>query len=235
MVNVMHTINKNQLKCGKTYTINNLTIDDLDEILTLQNISLAKLENKSFLQPLTIDEYEYILNGHGIIVGCFIESKLIAIRALLIPSINDNYLGIEAGLTGPQLHKVIYQEISFVDPLYRGNGLQQKLGQIVMEWLKQTSSQYKYICATVAPLNIPSLLDKFRQKMVITSLKQVYENKWRYVFFKDLTVTDEQSWVMIKEIPMCNYNKQIELLQNGWIGYSFTKKDEDYFVLYGKN
>ena len=38
-----------------------------------------------------------------------------------------------------------------------------------MERLKK--DDYKYVCATVAPFNIPSLKDKFAQQMEIAAMK----------------------------------------------------------------
>lgn len=230
----MVVIKHGKLNCGECYSIRQLTINDLNEILAVQNKTLLNMENSSFLQPLKKVEYKHILNGNGLIIGSFIQQRLIAFRALLVPKIDEDHLGLHIGLKYEQLHKTIYQEITIVDELFRGNRLQQKLGEIVMQRLKQLDYKYNHVCATVAPLNIPSLLDKFRQNMFIKALKQVYEGKWRYIFHREIFNDKKEKWKVIKTISMSSYEEQIKLLNKGWIGFSLTRRQTDYFVLFGK-
>src|SRR5699024_11520682 len=74
----------------------------------------------------------------------------------------------------------------FVHQDYQGNGLQKIMASLIMQELSKTSHSYKYICATVAPDNIPSLKDKFAQNMEIKALVTIYDEKQRYVFAKKL-------------------------------------------------
>lgn len=229
----MNYIKQNRLLDGTVYTISYLSLNDLEKIINLQNNVIKKLDDNMFLQPLNLNEYKHILNGNGFIIGAFHQSRLIAMRALLKPEIDEDHLGLEAGLKLTQLHKVVYQEISLVDPKYRDNRLQQILGNVIMDQLENETDKHEFVCATVSPFNIPSLLDKFRQKMIITSLKQIYDDKWRYVFFKQINVKDIK-WNIIEKVLMSNYEKQIKLLHDGWHGYSLEKYHDDYYVLFGK-
>lgn len=123
-------------KQGPSYEVTNLEEQHIEQILQLQQKVIHALPDKKVLQPLAKEEFLNILRGNGKMVGAWVKEQLIAFRALLIPPENDpEHLGLDAGVT--DLSTVIYQEISNVDPMYRGNKLQQKLAQILMEQLKK--------------------------------------------------------------------------------------------------
>ncbi|EEM12956.1 hypothetical protein [Bacillus pseudomycoides] len=211
-----------------------LSFDHIEQILSLQNVVIEALENTDSLQPLTLEEYQYILNGNGLIIGAFVDQELIAFRALLVPPIDDEHLGFDIGLTEDDLDRVIYQEISNVHPKCRGNGMQKILATVIMEQLTQTDSKYDYVCCTVAPFNIPSLKDKFAQGMEIAALKEKYGGNMRYVFVKKLRGNEEKVWTTVKTVPMSDTSRQQKLLIEGYRGYEIEHHDGEYFVRLGK-
>jgi hypothetical protein len=89
-------------------------------------------------------------------------------------------------------------------------GCKKIMAEVLMEQLKK--DDYKYVCATVAPFNIPSLKDKFAQQMEITAMKKKYGGVMRYVFVKHL---HEQvcEWEVEQDTKM-----QQKLLDEGWRG-----------------
>ncbi|PEP56476.1 N-acetyltransferase [Bacillus pseudomycoides] len=211
-----------------------LSFDHIQQILSLQNVVIEALENTDSLQPLTLEEYQYILNGNGLIIGAFVDQELIAFRALLVPPIDNKHLGFDIGLTEDDLDRVIYQEISNVHPKCRGNGMQKILATVIMEQLTQTDSKYDYVCCTVAPFNIPSLKDKFAQAMEIAALKEKYGGDMRYVFVKKLRGNEEKVWTTVKTVPMSDTSRQQKLLIEGYRGYEIEHHDGEYFVRLGK-
>ncbi|MGH1144428.1 GNAT family N-acetyltransferase [Bacillus pseudomycoides] len=211
-----------------------LSFDHIQQILSLQNVVIEALENTDSLQPLTLEEYQYILNGNGLIIGAFVDQELIAFRALLVPPIDDEHLGFDIGLTEDDLDRVIYQEISNVHPKCRGNGMQKILATVIMEQLTQTDSKYDYVCCTVAPFNIPSLKDKFAQGMEIATLKEKYGGSMRYVFVKELRKDKERDWTDVKNISMSDASEQQALLSEGYRGYEMEKVDEAFIVKFGR-
>ncbi|MDZ5606020.1 GNAT family N-acetyltransferase [Bacillus pseudomycoides] len=211
-----------------------LSFDHIEQILSLQNIVIEALENKDSLQPLTLEEYQYILKGNGMMIGAFIEQELIAFRALLVPPVDDEHLGFDIGLTEDDLDLVIYQEISNVHPKCRGNGMQKILAKVIMEQLTQADSKYDYVCCTVAPFNIPSLKDKFTQGMEIAALKEKYSGSMRYVFVKKLRGNTEKSGTGVKSVPMSDIAGQQFLLVKGYRGFEMEQHDEEYFVWFEK-
>lgn len=228
----MEVIYEGTINGGVAVQVMPLTITHLDKILQLQELVLESLVKKEFLAPLTREEFTYIIEGNGLIVGAFAGEKLIAFRALLVPPMDDEHLGLDIGLAEAELPNVIYQEISNVHPDYRGNRLQQKLANLIMTKLAKTNHTYTYICATVAPLNIPSLKDKFSQGMEVAALKEKYGGKLRYIFVKRLDGADEQKGTETVSVKMSDITAQQSLLAEGWRGIRMVEQNGEYWVEY---
>jgi len=219
---------------NESFHVTLLSLEHIEQILSLQNIVVEALEDKSRLQPLSQEEFQYILKGNGMMIGAFIENELIAFRALLVPPIDDEHLGLDIGLPESELHRVIYQEISNVHPNCRGNGMQKILANVIMDELQKEDSKYDYVCCTVAPFNIPSLKDKFAQGMEIAVLKEKYGGSLRYVFVKELRGGKERNWTDVKSVPMSDAVGQQALLSEGYRGYEMEKIDDTFIVKFGR-
>ena len=214
----------------KDFIYKPLTLNQIEEIEALQQEVVDSLEDKSILQPLSRDEFEHILGNNGVMLGAFESAKLIACRALLKPDpTEDEHLGVDA--RAMDLSRVLYQEVSFVHPSYRGHGLQRKLGQRIMELVNL--ADYDVICATVKPFNIASLKDKFSQGLHVVALKYKYGGKLRYVFAKylhdEVKLTDEQV-----VINMANTEEQQTILSQGYVGIELIQTEDSWAVLYNK-
>lgn len=231
----MTVLYKGSLKQNnESFHVTLLSLESIEQILLLQNVVVEALEDKSRLQPLSLEEFQYILEGNGMMIGAFIENELIAFRALLVPPIDDEHLGLDIGIAESELHRVIYQEISNVHPNSRGNGMQKILATVIMKELQKEDSKYDYVCCTVAPFNIPSLKDKFAQGMEIAALKEKYGGSIRYVFVKELRGDKERDWTEIKNVPMSDADGQQALLSEGYRGYEMEKIDGDFVVKFGR-
>ncbi|MGG0655671.1 GNAT family N-acetyltransferase [Rummeliibacillus pycnus] len=213
------------------YKVKVLSHEQLPQIEKLQDEVIAALPDKKTLQPLSKEEISYILNDHGFMIGVYVEDELIAFRALLEPIIDDEHLGRDCGIAEEELPRVLYQEISNVSPRYRGYGLQKKMAQIIMGQIDL--SRFNYICATVKPLNIPSLKDKFSQGLLIAGLKEKYGNKLRYIFFKKLKF-EEPSFTEARALKMSDTTGQQQLLKEGFLGTDMFEQDGQWFVTYRK-
>ena len=210
-----------------------LYVEDLPMIERIQQTVTDSLPEKATLQPLTTEEFLFILNERGLLVGAFAEDRLIGFRALLIPEIDGEHLGWDIGLAEEDLPKVIYQEISVVLPEYRGNRLQQKLAEVIMKELPQLDKDYRYVCCTVAPMNIPSLKDKFSQNMHIAALKEKYGTMKRYVLMKDLENSDPR-YTDIQHAKLDDLEKQQALLAEGYAGVGFALVKGFHELEFGK-
>lgn len=224
---------RNDSGIEETFTVRELTLEDLAGILEVQNKTIASLTDKNALQPLTEEEYRHILQGNGKMAGAFLEDRLIAFRALLVPIVDEDHLGRDIGLEDEELPQVIYQEISNVIPEYRGNKLQQTLAILLMQQLSKQEHPYRYVCCTVAPFNIPSLKDKFAQGLEIAALKDKYGGMLRYVFVKDLSMPGDRDWNEVITIPMIDTDSQQEVISRGYRGFAIAAEEGFWQVLYG--
>lgn len=217
---------------GETlYTVKILTREQVPQLRKLQSEVIAALPDANTLQPLSDEEFSYILTGHGLMIGVFVADELIAFRALLEPMIDDEHLGRDCGIPEPKLPRVLYQEISNVSPRYRGYGLQKTMAQIIMKQIDL--SRFDYICATVKPLNIPSLKDKFAQGMVVAGLKEKYGNKLRYIFYKELN-GEKPTFTEARLLLMSDITGQQQLLKKGFVGTDMFEQNEQWYVTYRK-
>ena len=215
------------------YEVYVLTEAHIPQLMTLQQEVVEALENKAILQPLDDEELKFILRGNGLMIGVFVEEKLIAFRALLQPAIDDEHLGYDIGLTTEaQLKKVLYQEISNVHPAYRGFGLQRTMADMIMQQIDLT--KFTVVCATVMPGNIASLKDKFSQGMHVAALKLKYGGKLRYVFMKEIMQQQKTMWTEEQWVAMNDTTAQQQLLKSGFIGISLKKAEETWLVQYVK-
>ncbi|OGX80621.1 hypothetical protein A6395_00330 [Exiguobacterium sp. SH31] len=214
---------------GLELDVRHLTDMDLTAIEAVQQTVIADLAEGSHYQALTTDEFMKLLSDQTII-GAFHKDALIAFRALLIPPLDDEHLGRDIGRREDELDRIIYQEVTNVDPSYRGYRLQQHLGKLLMEELSQ-DERFDLVCATVAPFNIPSLKDKFVLGLRIGALKQKYGGKLRYIFMKELHAgwrpLGETAW-----LEMSDTDGQVELLKTGWYGTAMKRVDETWLIQY---
>ena len=204
----------------------------LSDILALQKVVCDALPNKDILQPLSGEEFLYILDGKGLLLGAFVDEQLVAFRAVLIPEIDDEHLGYAIGLVDESdLKRVLYQEISNVHPDFRGYGLQKTLAKVIMQQID--TNEFDYIAATVMPYNIASLKDKFSQGFYIVGLKYAYGGKLRYVFALDLQeqpqYEDEKVTILMGDVEA-----QQRLLQEGFVGVAMKPLADDWAVEYQK-
>lgn len=217
---------------GETpFFVTTLNRQHMQEIEKLQLEVYESLVDQSVLQPLSTEEFDYILSGNGMMIGAYVGEELIAFRALLNPPVDDEHLGYDCEIGEDEFHKVLYQEISNVSPTYRGYGLQKTLAQIVMSHIDL--AKYDYVCSTVKPYNIPSLKDKFSQGLVVKGLKIKYVDKLRYVFYKDLR-QELSIFTEKKSISMGDTVGQQQLLKQGYTGTSMYEDQDDWFVVYEK-
>ncbi|WP_108672173.1 N-acetyltransferase [Peribacillus acanthi] len=222
------------VKGQQLFQVQPLSINHLSEIMRLQQTTVDMLIDNESLQPLTIEEYQFILEGNGFMIGAFVESQLVAFRALLVPEIDQEHLGYDIGFREEDLPNIIYQEISMVHPIYRGNKLQQTLATLIMDELAKRKTRYTHICCTVSPFNIPSLKDKFAQQMKIAALKTKYGDKKRYIFVKEIAHNDQGSSFETTHLPLHDLTNQESLLANGWRGIGLKEINGEFVVLFEK-
>ncbi|WP_241536069.1 hypothetical protein [Indiicoccus explosivorum] len=218
------TVRNQQTGEMHTFFMRKLQMEDLNEIERMQQEVIRAADEKNTLQPLTTEEFKFILDGNGLMIGVFADGRLIGFRALLIPPIDEEHLGFDIGLPEEDLSSMLYQEISAVLPVYRGNRLQRQMADAIMERIPELQRNFRYIACTVAPMNIPSMKDKFSQGMRIAALKEKYEGLLRYIFVKDLGMEGTESGESVM-IPAENVTQQKSYLKSGYSGTALEYRD----------
>ena len=221
------------LRNGQIFYARYLRIGDLARILELQKKVVNALPHPDVLEPLTTEEFTNILEDKQMMIGIFVENNLIAFRAMLAPENDDEGLGADIGLKQTEFYRILYSEISNVDPRFRGNGLQTYMGKLLLRNVDR--NRYRYLLSTVAPFNFPSLKDKFSLGMKIAVLKDKYNGKLRYVFRKDLASSETElqleEWI---EVRMDDIAKQQDVLALGFYGVSMRMDGEEVYVRFEK-
>lgn len=214
-----------KLKRGVLLEIKNLTENDLDNLMELQALVYENLEDKMILE--TIDRREFaVMIEQGFIIGGYDENELVAVRAMYIPPLDDpEHLAEDGGVTDRS--QVIYSEISFIHPDYRGLGMQTELGGQLIEKVR-ADGRFKYIFTTVLPTNVPSLKDKFRLGFKIVNTRVMYGGKNRHVLQLNINDPIEVSG----EKMTVDYQSIDWMLDNGeiYIGFDFDGIYIDYYL-----
>lgn len=203
--------------------IEDLNIRYLNKIIKLQTAVYTSLDNKAQLETLSREEFEVVLS-QGYAAGIIIDGDIVAFRAFLIPDDKDaEHLALDVNLATVNS---IYSEVSLVHPNHRGQGMQTKMGEYLLKKVEE-SGRYKYVLATVAPDNLPSLIDKFRLGFVIAQTKFKYQHKLRHILLKEVK---HASNLESDEITYVPYNDTEWILNNGsnFIGIGLRKHDIMY-------
>jgi hypothetical protein len=170
----------------KNFRVSILGPEDLAAVLHIEQQVLGALDDLSFYYPSTAEIFHESLTGGGLIIGCWVEERLIGFRSIWYPRNHPENLGLDIGLHDPtQLAEVAHLERSCVIPEYRGNRVQIIMTRNAIA-LAMRSHCFRYLFSTVAPMNYPSMKDKFEANMVIFELKKKYADYYRYIFFRDI-------------------------------------------------
>ncbi|WP_017549117.1 GNAT family N-acetyltransferase [Salinicoccus carnicancri] len=205
----------------------NLDMNDLEEIIALQNAVYDSLGDKEVLETLTKEEFAEIIR-QGYIIGVFKGDVLVATRSMYIPPADEpEHLADDAGISGKD--RVIYSEITFIDPSSRGQGLQTEMGRDLICRVRE-SGNFDHILTTVMPGNVPSLKDKFRLGFKIVKTTYKYGGKKRHIMQLDLfdapAPTGEAENVHFRDTEWMLANSE------GYIGDNLTG---EYITYYKKN
>ncbi|GAA3724137.1 hypothetical protein GCM10022378_12720 [Salinicoccus jeotgali] len=201
-------------------------LGELPALLELQEKVYKGLENKEVLQTLTRAEFKAIIQ-QGFIIGAYDEGKLAGTRSMYIPSPDEEeHLAENAGIDDRD--SVIYSEISFIKSAVRGQGLQTRMGERLLEKVR-SDGRFEYVLTTVMPNNIPSLKDKFKLGFRIVDTAYKYNGKKRHVMQLDLSEGYEPSGA-----PRFIHYKDTEWMLLNGADYAGCGFDGEYIKYYRK-
>jgi hypothetical protein len=159
----------------------------LSELRDFQQTAYEKMTDKALYSPITVDMIRAVLGEKGLTLGLMVRGKMVGFICFYFPGDDMENLGRDAGLSDQELANVVHWERCLIDPEFRGNNMQFRLGELLVSAAKDLDRKYRYMCATVSPKNYPSLHQLFEQQnMVAVKLKIKYGNLWRYIYTKVL-------------------------------------------------
>ena len=200
-----------------------LTKNDVDDMCLLQDSVYEFLEQKEVLQKLTREEFEKGVE-QGYTAGVFVDGQLVALRTMYLPDIDEEeHLADDVGV--PR-ERSIYSEISLVHPNHRGQGLQTKMGEFLIDQVKD-SGDFDYIFSTVMPTNLASLKDKFKLGFKIMRTRLKYNGKRRHILYLPLESELKADNEMIK-VKYDNYDWMMNDGQN-YIGWKLDGEFIEYY------
>lgn len=209
------------------YTIELLPKEKLNEVIDLQLKVYDGIDNKEILYLDTYDEmYEDMKNGAKVIGVLNSKGKLISYRYIGFPGKDSRNLGYDINLPKKELESVVHLETTVVDPIYRGNNLQSATLEIATDITLKNG--YKHILCTVSPYNFYSLYNVMKNGLKIKKIKKKYgksdedEGLLRFILHRDL-MNPYSHPIDLVVSKWANLDKQIELIENGYVGFELFK------------
>ncbi len=168
----------------KVGEIRELDLSYLDEVVSLNEDILNKLENKEIYARTTRDEFYEYLTEKGKIIGCIVNGKLIAMGIYGVLKNNEKNYGYDLDMNEEEVLTVCQIEATVVSKEFRGNRLQKKICEVIEKIAKK--DKMKIISATASPINSYSVNTFFNLGYEIYKEKEKYGGLRRYILMKRL-------------------------------------------------
>ncbi len=221
------------------YVIALVNREFLFEALELQEVVINSLPSEETYKRDTKEFIEECLEEGGLLIGVFVEGQMIAYRFINFPGTEERNFGRDLNLKEEELLKVVHFESTLVHPEFIGNGFQRKtyiLGEAMIRELG-----FKYACTLISPKNFYSVNNILKVGLAIKKLKSKYANaydgegKLRYILYKDISKTDDLEYMKTISVDSKNIEKQIELLDLGYVGCKAELTNDGFNIIYGIN
>lgn len=173
-----------KIKNGEKLTLVNLTLQDIEDIMKLQDRVSHALINKETYVCSSKEEFENTIQNRGLLGYKAEDQKLVALGAYMSYGYDLHNYGYDLDFHEDKLLTVGQIESTIVDPKYIGNGLQRKLCE-ALEMLAR-KEQKNYIMATVSPMNTYSLNNFLQLGYINKKEKLKYGGLRRYILCKKL-------------------------------------------------
>lgn len=218
------------------YRIQVLDLGSLAELSAFQQKIYAQMPDKSLYAPIGDTMFKAVLGEQGITLGLMLGEQLHGFVCFYFPGDDKENLGRDAGLCGQELHQVVHWERCLIDPEFRGNNMQFRMGELLVKAAATRNRTYRYMCATVAPNNYPSLHQLFeQQQMVAVTLKKKYGDLWRLVFFKDIQQPFQASPDDLVAVDCSDLEHQLGLFNQGYYAFQVLLENGGVKTLFSKD
>lgn len=167
------------------YEMKFLNKASLRELVGLQNLIRENLSEPEIFKLHSTEEFKNIFQSENSVIGVETADGLVAYSIIRIPGLADDNLGRDIELPREEHTEVAHLQATAVHPLFRGNGLQQKLARAHLDELEKMG--YKHVCCTVSPRNPISLANIMSCGFVIKGLIPKFDGWWRYIMYKGIS------------------------------------------------
>lgn len=217
---------------SENYIAKLISYDYLDEMVELIQRVYNALPLKEVLMVDTYEDMKNDMDNGAKVIGVFGENnQMIAYRYVSFPGKHKNNLGYDLGIDEDELVKLCQLETTVVDPPYRGNNLQSMTLGLMIPIVK--AEGYKHLACTISPYNYYSVNNIMKHNLKIKVLTKKYgtlpdnsDGLWRYILHRDISDKTKKSEDNKIIVAMADIDKQIQLLRDGYIGYSLNHKDK---------
>jgi len=207
----------------------------LQDILELQDRITQDLPAPEIFRLLEDDYFSEIFRLDRAVIGVTTEDGLIAYSIIRLPGDAEDNLGRDIGLPETDLDKVAHLQATVVHPAYRGMGLQRRMARAHLEVIEDLG--YEHVCCTVSPKNPVSLGNIISSGFVIKNLTPKFEGWWRYIMYKKnscpIKIDESRAGEEIS-IAGRDIKGQVDLLNQGFIGFRMALRPEGFEVFYGR-
>ena len=220
------------------YEMKFLNKDSLHELVSLQNLIGENLPEPEIFRLHNKKDFKNIFQSEHSVIGVATADGLVAYSIIRIPGLAEDNLGRDIKLAKEEHTKVAHLQATAVHPLFRGNGLQQKLARAHLDELEKMG--YNHVCCTVSPRNPISLANIMSCGFVIKGLIPKFEGWWRYIMYKDILCPSgagagaNSSLEDEIKISCSDIEGQIDLLKRGFEGFRMAPLSRSPEVFYRK-
>ncbi|WP_432666859.1 hypothetical protein R9X47_10940 [Wukongibacter baidiensis] len=235
MDKILKSIQVQNNKDSNYYTCNitQLNLGHLNNIVEFERFVIGNLIDKNFCLPSSKEDWMRMLGNEGIVLGSFVNKELIGVRSILFPYQEDDNLGRYISLSEADLNRLFHLELTSIHPDYVGNDLQKKMTKLALSMMN-ISETWKHVMLTIYPYNFSSLKNIFDFSIIVVKLKKIYNGTWRYILYQNLhtpILIDKENSIKVLSNDI---EKQIELLDKGYYGFSLSRDKGKQYILYGK-
>ena len=208
------------------YMITPLYEEHLPVIMALQECIIQSLGRPDLLQPFSCDFMRQHMGRQGMVLGVFVENRLVAFRNVYFPDPHDEEwnLGRDLALPAEALAKVANLQMVCVHPRFRGNGLALKMNQISLGQLRERGT-HPHVCATVSPYNIWNLPILLNTGFRVAKLKNKYGGKLRYILHQDLHKPYLFHDDGVVQARLEDFDTQKKLISAGFSGVALVRRE----------
>lgn len=128
--------------------------DELWDILALQKKVLDAMEDAAFYAPCSVESLKESLAGDDLCLGVYDGGAMVAFALMICPRETKRGLVYIAGYDRERRARCATADSFFVDPAYRGYGLQATLCAMQVDEARRMGVREMFAC--VHPRNVPS-------------------------------------------------------------------------------